>query len=193
MFTRYYIYTCKTLSTTDFKRYFIIHNHIYDKSSYDGESVNRLQMDIKHKMWYSNLEKTFITRHILHQHWYACPITFPVSRNLQQRSLLTLVSATQQDDLVRHHLRLSNSLREFLDLVVNRFMQQIFPTADRKHFFMNILCIESFCPQETHNRIPLFGSTPSRMVAILTTETNLSTCMCTSATQTVIKLDCAAT
>jgi hypothetical protein len=32
-------------------------------------------------MWYSNLEKAFISRHILHQHRYTCPITLPVCRN----------------------------------------------------------------------------------------------------------------
>jgi hypothetical protein len=45
------------------------------------------------------------------------------------------------------------------DPVVNCFMRLTFPTANRKHFFMNILCIEPSCPQKTHNWIPLFGST----------------------------------
>jgi hypothetical protein len=35
-----------------------------------GKSVNRSQMDIK-----------LISRHILHQHWYSCPVTLPVHRN----------------------------------------------------------------------------------------------------------------
>jgi hypothetical protein len=61
--------------------------------SYEGESVNRPQMDIKHETWYSNLEKTFISQHILHQHWYTCPIVLPAHPNLQHRSLLTAVSA----------------------------------------------------------------------------------------------------
>jgi hypothetical protein len=34
-------------------------------------------------MWYSNLEKTFISRHILHQHWYTRPISLPVRRNTE--------------------------------------------------------------------------------------------------------------
>jgi hypothetical protein len=38
---------------------------------------------------------------------------------------------------------------------VNHFMRQTLPTIKRKHLFMNILCIESFCPQKTL----LFGST----------------------------------
>jgi hypothetical protein len=38
-------------------------------------------------MWYSNLEKTFISQHILHQHWYTCPIALPVRRNPQHRSI----------------------------------------------------------------------------------------------------------
>jgi hypothetical protein len=49
------------------------------------------------------------------------------------------------------------SLREFLDLVVNRFTRQTLPTTNKKHFFMNILCIE-FCSQNTPNRTLLFGS-----------------------------------
>jgi hypothetical protein len=45
-------------------------------------------------MWYLNLEKTFISWHILHQHWYTFPIALPVHWKLQHRSLLTVVSAT---------------------------------------------------------------------------------------------------
>jgi hypothetical protein len=30
---------------------------------------------------------------------------------------------------------------------------------NRKHFFMNVLCIESFCPQKKHNRTLFFGGT----------------------------------
>jgi hypothetical protein len=40
------------------------------------------------------------------------------------------------------------SLREFLDTVVKRFTRQTLPIVKRKHFFMNILCIESFFPQK---------------------------------------------
>jgi hypothetical protein len=32
--------------------------------------------------------------------------------------------------------------------VVNRFTRQTLPNVNRKHFFMNILCIEPFCPQK---------------------------------------------
>jgi hypothetical protein len=40
-------------------------------------------------------KETFISRHILHQHWYNCPFTLPVRRNTQQKKiLLTVVSAT---------------------------------------------------------------------------------------------------
>jgi hypothetical protein len=59
------------------------------------------------------------------------------------------------------------SLREFLDLVVNRFTRQTLPIVNRKHFFMNIFCIESFAHKKTHNITLFFGSTSSGMVAIL--------------------------
>jgi hypothetical protein len=49
---------------------------------YEGESVNRSQMDIKRKTWYSNVER-FISRHIIHQHRYTCPIALPVRQNPQ--------------------------------------------------------------------------------------------------------------
>jgi hypothetical protein len=50
---------------------------------------------------------------------------------------------------------------------------------------MNILCIEFFCPQKYEQQNAVSEA------AILTTETNLSTCA--SATYIVMKLDCAAT
>jgi hypothetical protein len=48
---------------------------------------------------------------------------------------------------------------QFLNLVMNYFTQQTLPTVNRKPFFMNILCTESFCPQNMHNRMLLFGYT----------------------------------
>jgi hypothetical protein len=42
--------------------------------------------------------------------------------------------------------------------VVNHFTWQTLPTINMKHFFINILCIESFCPQKSQNRMLLFGS-----------------------------------
>jgi hypothetical protein len=45
-------------------------------------------------MWYSNLEKSFIYRHILQQHWYTCPIALPERRIPQHTIILTTVSDT---------------------------------------------------------------------------------------------------
>jgi hypothetical protein len=59
----------------------------------------------------------------------------------------------------RHRINLLVISETFLEPVVNRFRRQTLPTANRKHFFMNILCIESFCPQKMHNRTVLLGST----------------------------------
>jgi hypothetical protein len=61
-----------------------------------------------------------------------------------------LLLQSQQGYLAGHHLRISNVLEEFLNPVVNRFLQQTLPTINRKHFFMNILCIESFSPQQAY-------------------------------------------
>jgi hypothetical protein len=43
---------------------------------------------------------------------------------------------------------LGTSLREFLYPGVIHFTGQTLLTINRKHFFMNILCIEFFCPQK---------------------------------------------
>jgi hypothetical protein len=62
---------------------------------YEGESLNRSQMGIKHKEYdIRTWKNSFITRHIMHQHWYTFPIPLPVCRNPQQRSFLTVVLAT---------------------------------------------------------------------------------------------------
>jgi hypothetical protein len=72
--------------------------------------------------------------------------------------------------LVGHHLRLWSVLERMI-----RFRWQTLSTVNIKYFFMNILCIGSFRPQNTSNRALLFGSIQST-AAILTTETSLWTC-----------------
>jgi hypothetical protein len=115
---------------------------------YEEEPVNRSKMDIKHEtwnMWYSNL---------IHKHWYACPIALPARREPEHRSLLTVVTSTSVPlfQPLRHQ-------RNIYHPAVNRFTLQTLPTINRKHFFMNILCIESFCQQKAHNGTLLFVST----------------------------------
>jgi hypothetical protein len=109
-------------------------------------------------MWYSNLGKIFISRHVLHQYWYTCPIVFPVRRNLQNRSFWLL---SQPLPHLRFNLFIiSEIFATFLDSIVNRFTWQTLPNVNRKYFFLNILCIESMWPQKARNTTLLFGSTP---------------------------------
>jgi hypothetical protein len=61
----------------------------------------------------------------------------------------------------------------FLDPVMNRFTRQTLPTVRRKHFFMNVLCIESFCPQKNTTERCSSVVCSSDTAAILTTETTL--------------------
>jgi hypothetical protein len=58
------------------------------------------------------------------------------------------VSSHPPTHLVGHRPRLWTSFREFLGPIMNRFTLQTLPTVHRKHFFMNILRTELFCPQE---------------------------------------------
>jgi hypothetical protein len=88
--------------------------------------------------------------------------------------------------------RFRRSLREFLDSVVNLFKQQTLPTVNRKYLFTNIICIQPFHSQKLttgHSSSVVWNSST---VAIVTTETILWTCTCTSATCTVMKMDSAA-
>jgi hypothetical protein len=117
-----------------------------ERRNYERESVNRSQLDLKRKT-------RDICRYILRQHWCTCLIALPVRRNLKQRSLLTVVSATSALPFQpRRHQR------NVFHPVVNRFTRQTLPIIKRKHFFMNVFCVESFCPQETHKRTLLLGS-----------------------------------
>jgi hypothetical protein len=145
---------------------------------YEGEPVNRSQIDIKRKTCDIRIweKKTFISWHILYQHWYTCPIDLPVHRNLQHKSLLTLASATSAPPF--QPLRLQ---RNVCRPNVNHFTRQTLPTVNGKHFSMNILCIEFFFPEITTEPCSSEVHT-SITVAILTTDTSLWTCACTSAT-----------
>jgi hypothetical protein len=113
---------------------------------YEGESVNRSQMDIKRKACDIRIlpppKKTFISRHILHQHWYTYPIALPVRRNLQHTNLLTVVS-----DISAHPFQPLRHQRNICHPVVNCFTRQTLPTVNRKYFFGIMVRIGSFCPQ----------------------------------------------
>jgi hypothetical protein len=52
-------------------------------------------------------------------------------------------------------------LREFLYPFGNCFTLQTLPTVNRKYFFMDIICIEAFCPppQTKHNTMLVYDST----------------------------------
>jgi hypothetical protein len=122
-------------------------------------------------------EKTFISRHILHQHWYTCPIALPLRRNSQHRNLLTFVSATSAPPFqpLRHQQNVCHP-------VMNRFTRTTLPTVNRKHFFMYILCIESFCSERPHKQRWSSIVYSSSRVTTLTTKTSLWTWACESAT-----------
>jgi hypothetical protein len=124
-------------------------------AEYKGESVNKSQMYIKRKTCdITTWKKTFISRHILFQHWYTCSIILSMHWNPKHRSLLTVVSATSTPPFQP----LCHQQNIWLP-VVNCFTWQTLHTINRKHFFKSILCTESFCPQKK-KRTLLFGSTP---------------------------------
>jgi hypothetical protein len=109
------------------------------ESEGDGEPVSR---SLKHVIFEPGKKIYFLTYppltliHVSHRFTRA-------SKHPQQRSLLTVVSATSASlyQPLRHQ-------RNVCHPVMNRFTRQTLPTISRKHFIMIILYIESFCPQE---------------------------------------------
>jgi hypothetical protein len=146
---------------------------------YEGESVNRSQLDIKSKTWYSNLEKTFISWHILHQHWYTVPSLYQC---VETRSIEVFWLLSQP----LPHLRFiicdfRTSFREFLAPCDEPLYAT--NTIKRKHLFLLISFALSPLAHKTSTR-ELCCSVVyySSMVVILTTETSLWRCACASAT-----------
>jgi hypothetical protein len=143
------------------------------KKKYEGESVNRSQMDIKHKTCDIRSWKKHLLLDIRSTNY------IPLSHSFTGVSKPT---ARKSFDCCLSHFRIfisssatfRTSLREFLDPDANRFTRKTLPTVNRKHFFMSILCIESFCPQKqsTTQHCSSVGHSSS-MVTILTTETSL--------------------
>jgi hypothetical protein len=126
-------------------------------------------------MWYSKLgKKTFISRHILHQNWYTCPIYQWVET--RSKEVFLTVSATSAPAL--QPLR---QQRNLCHPVVNRFTRKTLPRVNRKHLFVNNLFIETFFPQYTHNRTLLFSSTSlkhGRHFDYWNQPLNMSMCVC---------------
>jgi hypothetical protein len=122
---------------------------------YEGESVNRPQMDIKRKTcdirtWkkhlFLDISSTNIDTVVL--------LLYQCVESPQHRSLLTVVSAISPPPFqpLRHQLNACHP-------VLNRFTRKKISTVYRKHLFTNILSTESFCPQKKHNKTLFFGIT----------------------------------
>jgi hypothetical protein len=113
----------------------------------EGEPVNRWQMDIKRKTcdirtWKKHmlLYMSSTNTDTLAPSFYQC---------VETRSIEVFWLLSQPLPHLRFNLFvISETFAMFLDPVVNCFTQQTLPAINRKHFFMNILCIESFCAQQ---------------------------------------------
>jgi hypothetical protein len=121
-----------------------VSEHIWER-----QSVNTFQMDIKCKnMWYSNLGEKHLFLDISSTNTdtlvpllYRC-----VKIRSIDRSLLAVVSATSTPlSQPLHHQQNSS---HFLTHLWAALHDKHFPSKTGKHFFMNILCTESFCPQK---------------------------------------------
>jgi hypothetical protein len=127
---------------------------------YEGESVNRSQMDIKPKTcdirnWG---EKKFISRHILHQHWYTCPIALPVRRNPQHRSLLTVVTATSAPPF-QHQRNICHRYGNFSTQLWTSLRDKHFPLQTEHIYLWMSFASSPFTHSKTHKGTLLFGNT----------------------------------
>jgi hypothetical protein len=125
---------------------------------YDGELVNRSQMDIKRKTCDTRTWEKHLFLDISSTN--TDTLVPSLYQYVETRSMEVLwLLSPPLPHLSGIICDFRTSLREFLDPVVNRITRQTLPTVNRKYFFVNILCPESFCRQKTHNGTLLFGST----------------------------------
>jgi hypothetical protein len=97
--------------------------------------------------------KTFISRHILHQHSYTCPISLPVRRDPQLRNLLIVVSVTSAPPI-----QILRGLRNFCHQSGTALSEN---TSQRKQetFLYEYPLHRVLLPTNIHNRTLLFGNT----------------------------------
>jgi hypothetical protein len=124
----------------------------------EGEPVNRSQTDIKRKTcdirpWGGGIYFSA----------YPPPTLIHLSHRFTSASQPT---AQKPSDCCLRHLRISvstsSSSAKRFPPKWNRFTRQTLPTINMKHFFMNIICIESICPytQNTQADSALRYNTP---------------------------------
>jgi hypothetical protein len=136
----YPVYKWRTSKSWHYIKYFCLY-YLY----YEGESVNRSQMDIKRTRKTCDIRtwKKHLFPDVSSISWYTCPIASPVRRDPQHRSLVAVVSATSAPPFqpLCHQ-------RNVCHPVMNRLTRQTLPSVNRKHFFINIVYIEFVCPQK---------------------------------------------
>jgi hypothetical protein len=107
---------------------------------YKGESVNGPQISIERRTcdiwtWIENI----FSRHILHQHWYNCPIALPFHLNPQHRNILAALSATSAPPFQPLHHQ-----RKVCHQIVNCFTRQTPSTANRIYFLLIFFALSHF-------------------------------------------------
>jgi hypothetical protein len=94
-------------------------------------------------MWYSNLEKKNLLLDI------SSTKLIHLSHRFTRVSKPAAMKSSELLSQPLPHLRFNLFIiSETFAARLNRFTRQILPTINRKPFFMNILCIESFWPQK---------------------------------------------
>jgi hypothetical protein len=125
------------------------------------------------------------SRHILHQHWYTCPIVLSVRRNPQNRSLF---------DSCLSHFRTSVSTSSSSAKRLPTSCEPLYATNTSHRKQETFLCIYRFhwvllSTKKPHNWTLSFSSIHLKHGRHF----DYWKCACASATYTIMKLDCAAT
>jgi hypothetical protein len=105
-------------------------------------------------------------KHVIFEPWrniYFSTYPSPKLTNLSHRFTIWSKLTAQTSFHCLSHSRISvstsSSSAKRLPSRMDCFTRQTLPTVNRKHFFMNILCIVFVCPQKPHNKTLLFRST----------------------------------
>ena len=163
-------------------------------SIYDGKSINNLQIVIeKETNWDNDIQTTFIFQRNLHTNLNTCPTFSQVPGNLRRKILVVAVGTTRT--LLTDSMFVFDTcspFRELLHQIMACLTWQAMFTVRGQHFFVDILCCHSFCPQKPHNATLFYcGTRIQGRRHLVTAVLSLQPCAYRSLRVT-IKLDSAA-
>ena len=145
----------------------------------------------------NNIQTTFVFQRNLHTNLNICPTVSQVPGNLRHKILVVAVWTTHT--LLFHQptdsmfvFDICSPVRELLHPIMDCLTWQAMFTVHGQHFFVDIHCCNTFCPQKPHNATQFYcGTRIQGHRHLVTAALSLQACAYRSLRVT-IKLDSAA-